>query len=234
MRVAILDDDKAAAILVAETLLEQGMASELFGTSKSLLKDLHRESFDCLLLDWMLPDSEGIEVLRWVRANVDKRVPIIFITSRAAEADAILALDAGADDYMTKPLRLGELGARVKALIRRTQPQSANDSLYEIDRFKFDTRTLKAWDGDQEVELTQKEFNLALLLLRNVGRPLSRSHIMEAVWGRDGDVPSRTMDTHVSRVRSKLDLRPDSGYLLAPVYSYGYRLEQLTTASTPS
>jgi DNA-binding response OmpR family regulator len=231
MRVAILDDDKAAATLVADTLRDQGFQCEVFETSKSLLKDLHRESFDCMLLDWMLPDTDGIEVLRWVRSNVDKRVPIIFITSRSAETDAIAALDAGADDYMTKPLRLGELGARVKALIRRTQPQAAGDAVYQLDRFKFDTRTLRAWNGEQPVELTQKEFNLALLLLRNIGRPLSRSHIMEAVWGRDGDVPSRTMDTHVSRVRSKLDLRPESGYLLAPVYSYGYRLEQLSVGS---
>jgi DNA-binding response OmpR family regulator len=231
MRIAILDDDAEATQLISDTLQAQGMQCECFGTAKALLKDLHRQSFDCLLIDWMLPDTQGTEVMEWVRANLDKRVPIIFITSRSGEADAIAVLNAGADDYMTKPLRLGELAARVKALVRRTQPQADEDALYQIDRFKFDTRTLRAWDGETEIELTQKEFNLALLFLRNVGRPLSRSHIMESVWGRDGDVPSRTMDTHVSRVRSKLDLRPSSGYLLAPVYSYGYRLEQIAIAN---
>ena len=95
------------------------------------------------------------------------------------------------------------------------------------DRFRFDLQLQQAWNDGVPVEMTHKEFLLALLLMRHLGNPLSRGHIREVVWGRDSEIPSRTMDTHVSRVRSKLGLRPELGYLLAPVYSYGYRLEHL-------
>ena len=99
--------------------------------------------------------------------------------------------------------------------------------MFRYDRFSFDLKTLEVLDNGVSVELTQKEFQLAMLLLSNIGKPLSRAHIRESVWGRNSEVPSRTLDTHVSRVRTKLNLRPESGYLLAPVYSYGYRLENL-------
>ena len=133
---------------------------------------------------------------------------------------------------MVKPLRGGELIARLHALVRRSQPPTSDERYLEYDRFKFDLRTQTLTSSDTQVEMTQKEFHLALLLFRNIGRPLSRGHIREEVWGHDSDVPSRTMDTHVSRVRTKLGLRPEDGYLLAPVYSYGYRLEHLK-AETP-
>ena len=114
-----------------------------------------------------------------------------------------------------------------KALVRRAGLGDVHGTVFEYDRFRFDLQRQTVQDSGRLVELTQKEFQLALLFLNNIGKPLSRGHIREAVWGRDSEVPSRTMDTHVSRVRSKLTLRPESGYLLAPVYSYGYRLERL-------
>ena len=101
-------------------------------------------------------------------------------------------------------------------------PQTASEHL-QFGAYKFETRAGRITINDEPVEMTQKEFDLALLLFRNLGRPLSRAYILEAVWSRDVDIPSRTMDTHISRVRSKLELRPENGYRLAPVYSYGYR-----------
>ena len=116
--------------------------------------------------------------------------------------------------------------------MRRAQPPTQEERYLDFDRFKFDLRTQTLTANEEQIDMTQKEFHLALLLFRNIGRPLSRGHIREEVWGHDSDVPSRTMDTHVSRVRTKLNLRPEEGYLLAPVYSYGYRLEHLNESKS--
>jgi len=232
MRIAIIDDDAALGESVASSLTAVGWHCRLFGDGRSFLATLHRESYDAYVLDWGLPDMSGLDVLKAIRARVPGAVPVLFLTARDAEDDVIEALAAGADDFLVKPPRMGELQARLQALSRRAAGVAAVD-VFEYDRFRFDLKTQQAWSSGAPVELTQKEFLLAVFLLRNLGKPLSRGHIRESVWGRDTEVPSRTMDTHVSRVRTKLSLRPDSGYLLAPVYSYGYRLEQLARSAPP-
>jgi DNA-binding response OmpR family regulator len=227
MRVAILDDDPHTLETVGTALTNAGFSCRSYRLSKDLLLEIKRESFDLLVIDWLLPDVPGLEVVRQVRAQHGFDLPILLLTARDSERDVIEALDSGADDYVVKSSRTGELLARVRALMRRKGAPVEAERTFELGPFKLDLRTHDAWRGGEHVELTQKEFHLALLLLRNVGKPLSRGHIREVVWGRGTEVPSRTMDTHISRVRSKLDLRPESGFLLAPVYSYGYRLEQL-------
>ena len=234
MRIAVLDNDQNQSQLIAQVFGMAGFTCKQYALGQSLMVDLRRESFDAVLLaETGLPDATGLGVLRWVRQHHDRRLPIILITARDAESDAIEAFEAGADDYICGPLRLGELVARTRALLRRAAPGNLEEQVFSYDRFRFNLRTLQAWNNERATDLTQKEFRLAVLLMRNIGRPLSRSHILEAVWGRGSDVPSRTMDTHVSRVRANLELRPEGGYLLAPVYSYGYRLERLTAASNP-
>jgi DNA-binding response OmpR family regulator len=176
-----------------------------------------------------VPDVSGAEVLRWARERLPSNLPVLFMTSRSGEDDIVAGLSAGADDYMIKPIRRGELVARVQALLRRAYPTQNAVEQIKFGQYVFEVRTGRLTMKGNPVELTQKEFDLALLFFRNIGRPLSRAYILEAVWARDVEVVSRTMDTHVSRVRSKLQLRPEQGYRLAPVYSYGYRLEQLST-----
>lgn len=227
MRVAILDDDPHTLESVGIVLGNAGFSCRPYRLAKDLLQEIKRESFDLLVIDWLLPDIPGLEVVKQVRAQYGFELPILLLTARDAERDVIEALDAGADDYLIKANRTGELLARVRALLRRKGVQPEGERNFELGPFKLDLRTHDAWRNGEHIELTQKEFHLALLLLRNVGKPLSRGHIREVVWGRGSEVPSRTMDTHISRVRTKLDLRPESGFLLAPVYSYGYRLEQL-------
>lgn len=230
-RIALVEDDVTQRQAALIQLEESGMMVKAFGTPREFFFALERESFDLAILDWGLPEMSGPEVLAKMR-TAGNTMPVLFVTARDAEEDVVRALDNGADDYLVKPLRGKELVARIMAVLRRANPGVVETRFFEFDRFRFDLKGMKLVDDAQasdmkEIELTHKEFNLALLLLRNIGKPLSRSHIREAVWGRGSEVPSRTMDTHVSRVRTKLRLRPEAGFLLAPVYSYGYRLEHV-------
>lgn len=228
MRIAVLDDDRSQTDLVCQVLVGAGHLCYPFQSGKDLLNQLRRESYDMLVIDWQVPDLDGAEVLRWAREKLPANLPVLFMTSRSGEDDIVAGLAAGADDYMIKPIRRGELVARVQALLRRAYPNQNAVEQQQFGNYVFEVRTARLTMNGVPVELTQKEFDLALLFFRNLGRPLSRAYILEAVWSRDIEIPSRTMDTHVSRVRTKLQLRPDNGFRLAPVYSYGYRLEQIS------
>lgn len=229
MRIAILDDDATILEFVCTVLSAAGHTCHPFESGKEIVHQLRRESYDLLILDWQVPDLSGTEVLHWTREKLSPTLPVLFMTGRSSEDDIIAGLAAGADDYMIKPIRRGELVARVNALLRRAYPAQTADEHLQFGPYKFELRAARLSFNDVAVEMTQKEFDLALLLFKNLGRPLSRAYILEAVWSRDIDVPSRTMDTHISRVRNKLAIRPENGYRLAPVYSYGYRLEQASS-----
>lgn len=228
MRVAVLDDDEAQLELGRQALEGMGHDFHGFADGRSLLRALRRESFDLMILDWQLPDISGIDVMQWARQNLEERVPILFVTNRSAESDVIEGLSAGADDFMVKPIRVGELTARVNALLRRAYPQRGGGE-FVIDRYLFDPATAQIRVGEQSVVLKQKEFDLAVFLFKNIGRLLSRKHLLEAVWGIEAEVSSRSLDTHVSRLRMKLGLMPENGYRLAAIYSVGYRLEAVAS-----
>jgi DNA-binding response OmpR family regulator len=228
MRIAALDDDPNQLAALALVLKEAGFSFKPYSTAREFLTDIRRESFDAVLLDWVLGDSNGIEVVKSIRGIPElARLPVLFMTVKDDERDVVDALTAGADDFLNKPFRGAELIARIKAVTRRLAPVNEETKTFETDRFKFDLRQQQCWNDGVAIELTQKEFNLAIVLLQNIGKALSRGYLLERVWGRETEVPSRTMDTHISRVRTRLDLRPERGYLLSPVYSYGYRLEKL-------
>ena len=228
MRIAVLDDDRSQSDLVCQVLTTAGHACHAFESGKDMLNQLRRESYDMLIIHWQIPNLSGAEVIRWARDRLPANLPVLFMTSRSSEDDIIAGLAAGADDYMIKPIRRGELVARVQALLRRAYPTQNAVEQIRFGQYMFEPRTGRLTMDSKLIELTQKEFDLALLFFRNIGRPLSRAYILEAVWARDVEIPSRTMDTHVSRVRTKLQLRPQYGFKLAPVYSYGYRLEQIS------
>lgn len=189
-----------------------------------------RESFDLFVLDWQVPDVSGAEVLQWLRGNISRTVPVLFVTVRDSEQDIVYALENGADDYMIKPARQNELIARVHALLRRAYPRE-EESMLSYPPFEIDTRRGEVRRAGAKIELTPKEYDLTVILFRNLGRLMSRGHLQESVWGRSGDLATRTVDTHVSQVRKKLDLRPEAGYRVVPVYNYGYRLEQCEPAA---
>lgn len=225
MRVAILEDDPLLAELLCATLGDAGHDCHSVGTGPAMLVRLRQESFDLMLLDWNVPGMTGLEVLHWAQAHLDPCPPAIMITLRDAEEDVVAALDAGADDYITKPFQPAVVRARVGAVLRRRYPEPAVVSTEEINGLTFDHRDQTVTVAGKPVGLTAKEFALAVMLMRNTQRPLSRAHLLEAVWGRNPDLPTRTLDAHISKVRTKLQLVPENGFRLAPVYSFGYRLE---------
>ena len=233
MRIAILEDDLSQLELLSHWLQIAGHHPHPFEQGARLLRTLEHETFDALLLDWNVPDVSGIEVLNRVRQQLHSGIPILFGTARNAEADIVAALRAGADDYLVKPLRRMELLARLEAITRRNAAESSQVQQIEVDVFRVDCEARRLLRNNQLLELTAKDFDLAVFFLRNVGRLLSRGHIRERVWSTSHAVSSRTLDTHVSRVRNKLGLTPDHGWRLTAVYGHGYRLEQITLPAAP-
>lgn len=226
MRISILEDDPDQLALLKRWLTEDGHDVHGFLSGRDAMKHAGRESFDLFVIDWQVPDVSGIDVLMWLRANVSKVAPVLFVTVRDSEQDIVFALESGADDYMIKPVRRQETLARLHALLRRAYPRK-EDKLLTFPPFEIDIAKGEVRRGGERIDLTPKEFELTVVLFRNVGRLLSRGHLQESVWGRSGDLVTRTVDTHVSQVRKKLDLRTETGYRVVPIYNYGYRLEQI-------
>jgi DNA-binding response OmpR family regulator len=227
MRIAVLDNDRSQAELICQVLTSAGHICHSFQTAKDVLAQLRKDSYDMLILDWQVVDLSGSEVLRRAKEKLPDNAPVLFLTTSSGEDDIVAGLAAGADDYMIKPLRRSEMVARVQALLRRAYPAQNGAESLQFGQYIFETRPGRLLMDGAVLDVTHKEFYLALLFFRNIGRPLSRAYIHEAVWIRETIVPSRTMDTHVSRVRNKLQLKPENGFRLVPVYSYGYRLEKL-------
>jgi DNA-binding response OmpR family regulator len=226
VKIAYLEDDEGQVEHVSGLLTAQGYECHPFTDGSQLIRRLKREGFDMLLLDWQVPGVSGHQVTLWARANLSEHVPIIFMTSRSLEEDIVAALNAGADDYMIKPIRKGELIARIEALVRRSNPHSARNPVpIEIGRYRIDPGTRTCLVSGSLIELTSREFDLAFLMFQHLGRILSRDHIGGTIWGQPPSAISRTLDTHVSRVRAKLQLRPENGLRLTPVYGHGYRLD---------
>lgn len=229
MKIATLDDDRVQLDLILDTIAEAGFEGSGFSRANALLSALRRETFDLLILDWQLPDKSGVEVVRWAQKNLTPPPPILLVTSRSDDADVVEGLGAGADDFLTKPVSKAVLQARIHALLRRAYGAPEAQAAETHGHVTLDPSTGTATANGQAVAMTAKEFAVALILLRNLNRALSRSYLLDSIWGSDPDLNSRTLDMHISRVRSKLNLRPDAGFRLAPVYSYGYRLERLET-----
>ncbi|MDP9515825.1 response regulator transcription factor [Pseudomonas protegens] len=236
MRVAILDDEPAELARVEQTLREIPGPGEAawtlhrFERGEDLLRQLRRETFDLLILDWQVPDLSGLSLLRWTREHMDSPPAAIMLTSRDAESDIVQALNTGADDYLSKPFRPNELKARVNAVLRRHGLQRSNsEEVLTFNDLSFDDAELTVTRAGAPISLTEREYRLARCLFANLGRPLSREYLYERFWTHEEIISSRPLDTHIYRLRNKLGLTADRGWQLLTIYGYGYRLESVAS-----
>jgi len=227
--VALVEDDPDQSELYRLWLEAVGYDCRRYGDGESFLRALGSDSFDVVLLDWMLPGIGGDRVVVGLREQVGWGLPVLFVTGRDREEDIVRALEAGADDYMIKPRSKAETLARVAVLDRRARGPAGGSASVEMPPFALDPARRLITRNGESVDLTPREFELATFLLRNVGRLLSRRHILESVWGVSAELNTRTVDTQVSRLRGKLGLTPEIGWRLSSVYQHGYRLERLAS-----
>ena len=226
MRIALVEDDTAQSDLVKLWIESAGHQCQSFENGQSFMREIVHESYDLVILDWVLPDLSGDEIVKWLRANLDWYVPVLFVTVKDSEEDIVHGLSCGADDYMVKPITPAEMLARINAIVRRTTPEADTKNVLEVDDFSFDAASKILRKNGQIIDMTHKEFDLSYFLFRNLGRMISRGHLLESVWGKNSDLNTRTVDTHISRIRNKLGLSKDQGWNLGAIYQHGYRLER--------
>jgi DNA-binding response OmpR family regulator len=219
--VLLVEDDAAIAEPLGRALRHDGYDVDVVGTGEAALDRLAGSSADLVILDLGLPGIDGIEVCRRIRA-LDPGVPVLMLTARAEELDAVIGLDAGADDYVTKPFRLGELLARVRAQLRR-RPEGDEVAANSV---RVDLAARRAFLGDDELSLTPKEFDLLALLVREAGNVVRRERIMTEVWDEHWFGSTKTLDMHVSWLRKKLGDDPANPRFITTVRSVGFRFER--------
>lgn len=223
--IGLLEDELPQAQLLSGWLEEAGYKVSHCDSGDRFVARLASESWDMLILDWQLPDCEGIDILAKVREQMRFDGPVVFATAKDNEDDIVRGLATGADDYLIKPLRRAELLARLDALWRR----SGNDrsEVVELGPVRLDVANCQAFLNEEEVKLTPTEFKLAQCLFSHCGKLLSREFLLSEVWGVDAQLDTRTVDMHISRLRKLLQIGPTMGYCIKTVYRHGYRLEAL-------
>lgn len=217
----ILEDDDSIRNFVVYALTASEFEILGFSRPSELWSALECGTPDLFLLDIMLPEEDGIEVLKKLRAKHDtSKLPIIMLTAKDSEYDKVIGLDAGADDYISKPFGIMELIARIKALMRRSV-KSEENTFFSFGTLSIDAKAHTVRVGNDNIVLTLKEFELLLLLARNAGKVMTRDVILEKIWGYDYDGENRTVDVHVRTLRQKLG---EAGSLIDTVRGVGYRL----------
>lgn len=224
MRVAIADDDPELLEQLAAAFDGSRHNYDRYRNGAEMLTALKRETYDVVLIDWNMPGATGLEIVTWANANLAPAPAMILLTSRADKGDIVRGLEAGAIDYIVKPESSEVILARIEAAVRKIgtseRPRFAQFGIYRLDRMQ------EAIERDGEaIRLTSKEFKVAELLFDNLNRPLSRNYIFAQVWNSSPDMETRTLDMHISRVRSKLALRPENGFAIQTVFGFGYRMD---------
>lgn len=220
-RIYIVEDDDNIRELLIYTLQTQGMEAEGFSIPSEFWKAMDKKMPNLLLLDIMLPQEDGLSILKKIRMNSrTKKLPVIMLTAKGSEYDMVLGLDSGADDYISKPFRMMELLSRIRALLRRSQ--SEEDTLeYKVEKLTVRPSAHLVLVGEEEVILTLKEFELLCLLLKNRGKVLTRAQLLDQIWGYEFDGESRTVDVHIRTLRQKLK---EAGSLVETIRGIGYKI----------
>ncbi|KQY81449.1 MULTISPECIES: phosphate regulon transcriptional regulator PhoB [Roseateles] len=228
-RILVVEDESAIAELISINLRHAGFEVTLAASANAAQYEVDRVLPDLVVLDWMLPGQSGVALARqWRGAARTKELPIIMLTARAEEGDKIAGLDAGADDYITKPFSTNELLARIRAVLRRKAPE-ALDSAVEVGPLLLDPGTRRVSRDGMEVKLGPTEFRLLHFLMTHPERVHSRSQLLDRVWGDHVFIEERTIDVHVKRLREALE-RVQCARMIETVRGAGYRLTQQSSA----
>jgi two-component system response regulator RegX3 len=226
IRILVVEDEESFIDALHIGLTREGFDVTIARDGQEGLALFQSKTFDLVLLDLMLPKVSGLDVCRTIRSSSD--LPIIIVSAKGEEVDMVLMLEIGADDYVTKPYRLRELVARIRAVLRRREghtdaPQSEEVLIHSALRLDVDAR--RCFVGETEVKLRKKEFALLQLLMENPGRVLTREVLIDRVWGNDYVGDTKTLDVHIKRLRSLIEEDPKSPAYITTVRGVGYRLE---------
>jgi DNA-binding response OmpR family regulator len=221
-RVLLAEDDASISEPLARALRREGYEVEVREDGPTALETALLGAVDLVVLDLGLPDMDGLDVCRRIRVE-GHTFPVLVLTARADEVDTVVGLDAGADDYVTKPFRLAELLARVRALLRRGTTESPQPSTHGV---RIDVESHRAWMGDDELQLTAKEFDLLRVLVRDAGRVVTREQLMREVWDTTWWSSTKTLDMHISWLRKKLGDDAANPRFISTVRGVGFRFEK--------
>jgi DNA-binding response OmpR family regulator len=231
-KISIVEDEAELAALIEYNLRREGYQTQVLPGLKDTLRQLEAWKPDLILLDIMLPEINGFDLCRQIRASASLlHTPVLFLTARSEEVDRVLGLEIGGDDYMTKPFSPRELLARVRAHLRGTETSQEVDTV-EIGPFRLDRRGHRLCLNGSEVHLTFTEFKLVELFLTHSGRAFSRQQILDMVWGDDRFLTPRTVDVHVRRLREQIEPQPENPRYLLTVRGFGYRFTDASEAAS--
>ena len=220
----LVEDDNSIRELVIYTLQSTGLEATGFACGKDFWGGMKAELPSLILLDIMLPDEDGLTIMKKIRNTVETaKIPVIMLTAKGTEYDKVVGLDSGADDYIPKPFGMMELVSRVKAVLRRTEPEQKT-RLYEIGPVKVNVIRHTVHVNGEPVNLTYKEFELLCYLMENEGIVLSRDQLLSKIWGYDFDGETRTVDVHIRTLRQKLGI---GGNYIETIRGVGYKIEEI-------
>ena len=232
MRILIVEDEESFIDALRVGLAREGFDVSVARDGQEALEVFDARNFDVVLLDLMLPKLSGLDVCRTIRTT--STVPIIIVSAKGEEVDMVLMLEIGADDYVTKPFRLRELVARIRAVMRRHESAAApleSESIIEHGPLRLDVDARRCFLNGHEVKLRKKEFALMLLMLENPGRVLTRDVLIDRVWGSDYVGDTKTLDVHIKRLRTLIESDPKNPKYITTIRGVGYRLEATTTSA---
>lgn len=230
-KILVIEDDRELIDLLTLHLTAEGYQVSAAADGEAGLLAFQSGQYGMVILDWMLPSLSGIDVLREIRTN-DTRTPVLMLTARSEETDKVLGLELGCDDYLTKPFSIRELTARIKVLHRRIERAeemariSSGDRILDLGPLKIDHGKRKVQINGEPVQLTVKEYDLLYTLAARPGRTYSRRQLLDIVWDQDSDVYEHTVNSHVNRLRNKVEDNPNRPRLILTVWGIGYRFTE--------
>jgi DNA-binding response OmpR family regulator len=221
-KVLVVEDDQAMAVALRDGFEYEGYSVTVARDGASGLRMATERGLDLIVLDVMLPKVSGLDITKQLRSDGND-IPIILLTARGQEIDKVLGLKTGADDYVTKPFSFMELAARVEAVLRRSNRRREKLENYEFGNVKLDFKRCEATKGEQPIELSPREFKILEYFIKHLGEVVTRDHLLDSVWGYESFPLTRTVDTHIAKLRQKIEDDPGNPHHIITVHRAGYK-----------